>query len=68
MRILNAYHLPGGGGGALYPEITPVNTFRVILNAYLGDSSPLLEDRSFYSTWPHPYDFRDVTKPLRTLH
>lgn len=65
MRILNAYHLPGDGGEALYPEITPVNTFRVILNAYLGGSNSLLEDRSFFSIWPRPYDFHDVTDSLR---
>jgi hypothetical protein len=36
MRILNAYYLPGGGEKSLYDCITPVNTFRVILNHYFG--------------------------------
>lgn len=50
MRNLNAYYLPGmNAGQVLYPAITPVNTFRVILNTYFGQDLPLLEDESFYS-------------------
>ena len=44
-QILNAYYLPGHGG-LVYPSISPVNTFRVILDAYLGAHYPLLEDAS----------------------
>ncbi len=47
--ILNAYYIPDGYDG-LYPEISPVNTFRVIFNTTFGASMPLLEDESFYST------------------
>jgi hypothetical protein len=49
----------------LYEEITPVNTFRLIFNAYLGTDLELLEDRSYYSTWAHPYRFVDVTDEVR---
>ncbi len=59
--ILNAYYLPGDGAAALYPTITPVNTFRVIFDAYFGTSLGLLEDRSYYSRWSAPYDFVDIT-------
>ena len=45
--ILNAFYFPGGGYDALYPEITPVNTFRVLLNRFFGAGLPLLEDRTY---------------------
>ena len=41
--ILNAYYLPGGYKD-LYPTITPVNSFRIILNDYFGADYPLLPD------------------------
>jgi hypothetical protein len=47
MAILNAYSVPGGAP-ALYPSISPVNSFRVILNARFGESLPLLPDRSYF--------------------
>ncbi|MFN2184148.1 MAG: sulfatase-like hydrolase/transferase, partial [Anaerolineae bacterium] len=65
MSILNAYLLPGENRANLYEEITPVNTFRLIFNAYLGTDLELLEDRSYYSTWAHPYRFVDVTDEVR---
>jgi hypothetical protein len=60
--ILNAYYFPDQGYADLYPEISPVNTFRVILKNYFGIALPLLEDRSYFSTLDKPYDFSDVTK------
>lgn len=65
MSILNAYLLPGENRANLYEEITPVNTFRLVFNAYLGTDLELLEDRSYYSTWAHPYRFVDVTDEVR---
>lgn len=59
--ILNAYRFPDGDQPRLHPDITPVNTFRVILNRVGGADLPLLEDRSFYATWKEPYAFVDVT-------
>ncbi len=49
-KILNAYYLPQGGGSAVYPSITPVNTFRLILSRYFGQNDPLLPDQSI---WVH---------------
>jgi hypothetical protein len=50
MPILNAYYLPGAQAQKkLYPTITPVNTFRVILNFYFGQDLPLLKDVSYYA-------------------
>lgn len=48
--ILNAYHLPGGADRWLYPSISPVNTFRVVLNAYFGANLPLLPDNTFFTS------------------
>ncbi|MDP8237005.1 MAG: hypothetical protein P9M08_11525 [Candidatus Erginobacter occultus] len=61
MRILNAYFLPDNGKDLLYPTITPVNTFRLIFNLYLGQDFPLLPDRSYYRGNSTSYDFYDVT-------
>ena len=62
MAILNAYYLPDNGHKLLYDEITPINTFRVISNQYLGTNFDQLQDKCYFSTWNHPYKFIDVTK------
>ncbi|MGD0004856.1 MAG: hypothetical protein ABSE06_11585 [Anaerolineaceae bacterium] len=54
--ILNAYYLPGGVEKKLYPTITPVNTFRLILDNYFGKQYPLLKDTS-YDTPLEYFDF-----------
>lgn len=60
MSILNAYHLPGAGSEGLYPTITPVNSFRLILNEYLGGDFALLEDVSYFSHETDIYDFEVI--------
>jgi len=65
LSILNAYLIPGEAGidaSAIYDSITPVNTFRIIMNGLFGEELPLLPDRSYYSTGDRPYDFVDVTE------
>jgi hypothetical protein len=61
MSILNAYYFPGEDYQQLYPQITPVNTFRVILDQFLGTSLGHIEDRVHFSLWERPYDYIDVT-------
>ena len=61
MSILNAYYFPGRNYQGLYPEITPVNSFRVVLNTFFGAGLELLPDRNYYSTWSEPHRFVDVT-------
>ncbi len=68
MAILNAYYLPDGGDELLYDSISPVNTFRVVLNHYFGTDLELLEDRSYFSCWSTPYDFIDVTDEINNSH
>ncbi len=50
MPILNVYYLPGlDVQKVLYPSISPVNTFRVVLDGYFGMNLPLLEDNSYFA-------------------
>ncbi len=58
-RILNAYFLPGHQD-RLYATISPVNTFRLILDEYLGAEYPLLPDVSYYSPVPQIFEFTRV--------
>jgi hypothetical protein len=60
MPILNVYYLPGGGEAALYPSITPVNSFRVVFDRYFGAAFELLPDTSYYSSYQLPYAFAAV--------
>jgi len=61
MSILNAYYFPGQDYDDLYETITPVNTFRLVLNKLVGADYELLEDRSYFASWSRPYLFTDVT-------
>jgi hypothetical protein len=44
---LSAYYLPEAGKQALYPSITPVNSFRVIFDTVFGTNFGLLPDISY---------------------
>jgi len=61
LSILNAYLVPNEVRDRLYPGISPVNTFRLILNELAGTEFELLEDRSHYARRTIPYRFEDVT-------
>jgi hypothetical protein len=45
---LNAYYFSDRDYHSLYASVSPVNTFRVILNKYFCYDLPLLKDSSFY--------------------
>jgi hypothetical protein len=45
---LNAYFFSDKNYQTLYPTISPVNTFRIILNKYFCENLPLLKDSSFF--------------------
>jgi hypothetical protein len=64
--ILNAYYLPGWTAPSLSASITPVNSFRVVLNEYFGTNLPLLPDRIYaHESDLRPYRFVDVTGTLQ---
>lgn len=66
VQILNAYYLPDNKSGILYPSITPVNTFRIVLNSYFREKLPLLPDLSFVqSQRMNLWDFFEVTNIVK---
>jgi hypothetical protein len=66
--ILNAIYFPGLAHTGVYPAITPVNTFRLLLDRYFDAGVPLLPDREYlFLNLAHLYDFRDVTRLMRRL-
>jgi hypothetical protein len=67
LSILNAYYLPDHDYRTLYPGITPVNTFGVILNHLLGTDYKHQPDKSYFSTMENPYRFIDVTDRLAAV-
>ena len=64
--ILNAYFFPDQAYEALYPSISPVNSYRVILNQYFGANLELLEDRNYFAGWLSPYQFTDVSDKIKS--
>ena len=66
MSILNAYYLPDQNTGLIYDSITPVNSFRLILNTHFNANYELLEDKSYFAYYEYPYHFTDVTEIFPT--
>ncbi len=67
MAVLNAYYLPGitGDDNIVYPSITPINSFRLILNKYFDFDYEYLEDRAYFSDFENPEIFTYV--PLERI-
>lgn len=66
--ILNAYYLPDvDKEDILYPSITPVNTFRVVLKSYFNAPMELLADRNYIlRDHDHLYEFTDITDKIKS--
>ncbi len=64
MAILNAYYGPPEFLARLYPEITPVNTFRTLLATLFDAPLKPLPDRKFFAWYDQPLELREVTKFL----
>ncbi|MEJ2608104.1 MAG: hypothetical protein P8Z41_15745, partial [Anaerolineales bacterium] len=47
LAILNAYYMPKQKTAGLYPSISPVNSFRYLLDTYFGTEYGFLEDLSY---------------------
>lgn len=58
--ILNAYYLPGIEPSPVWQTISPVNTFRVVLNSYFGANMDLLPDINYASNDKAPFDYRVI--------
>jgi hypothetical protein len=65
MSILNAYYFPDGDYSHLYPSITPVNSFRVILSQFFAEAYPLLADRNYFASLGSPYYYIEITDRLQ---
>lgn len=66
--ILSALSLPGLEPQTLWPELSPVNSFRLVLRELFGYDLPPLPDRSFvFPMDGRTYEFTDVTEVLRTV-
>jgi len=66
--ILNAYYFPDGGEQYLYPAISPVNTFRVILKHYFNMDINLVTDKHFFALSKHPYKLYNITEKIREMN
>ena len=55
--IFNAIYFFDEDYKNLYPQMTPVNTFRVILSQYFNIDKPLLEDKQYYSKYWNLFEF-----------
>ena len=64
MSIFNAYYFPNLESELIYDTITPVNSFRLVLNNYLNGNYELLEDKMYFSTYQNQLNFTDVTTML----
>lgn len=51
---LNAIYLPGKDHVTLYSAISPVNSFRIVLNKYFSAKLPLLKDSSIFIPYTLP--------------
>ncbi len=65
LAILNAIYFSDQKYDALYPSISPVNTFRVVFSQYFGLDEPVLPDVHYFSLYQTPFDFIPVDQLLR---
>ena len=64
--IMNAIYLPDGDYSGFSPEITSVNTFRLVFDKLFGTEFGRLPDRIYAnSDIFHLYDFYDITEKSR---
>ncbi len=61
-KILSAYYLPGHAD-LPYRTISPVNSFRLVFDAYFGAHYDILPDLSYYSPVPNIYEFQETPNP-----
>jgi len=60
----NVFYFPDGNYDNLYDSITPVNSFRIVLNQFFGTNLEILPDKLYYTSRTRPYLFVDVTEEL----
>lgn len=61
--ILNAYHIPNQNE-SVHQNITPVNSFKIVMNQLFNEENELLSDSSYWlSSGPHS-NFKEITSIL----
>jgi hypothetical protein len=69
MATFAAYRVPDAAKAAIYPGMSLVNNWRVILTNVFGATDlPLLEDRTFYSELDSIYEIEEVDVRGEFLH
>ena len=63
--ILNAYYFPDQDYSALYPTITPVNSFRLVFNHFLHTDYARLPDDHYFTPFTYPYQLLPVNEELK---
>lgn len=58
---LMAIYFPDGDYSKIYPSITGVNIYRVVLSKYMDADLPLIPDKHFFSSWKYPYNPTPIT-------
>lgn len=64
MAVLSAVYAPEYVKESLYPSISHVNIFRVIFNQAFGGNYDILEDVSYMSPHPDPFNFSIIDEVL----
>jgi len=67
MSNMNAMYLPECDNIKLNRTITPVNTFRFLLNSCFGTDLQLLDDKYFYTNKLTEYQFYDITEKIKSF-
>lgn|GEM_PF-1488635 len=65
--VLSAYLVPEPVRDSIYDTITPINIFRLLSNHLFGSAYELAQDRMYYTPYPYPYRFEDVTEKVIRL-
>ncbi|MDK1027708.1 MAG: sulfatase-like hydrolase/transferase [Anaerolineae bacterium] len=60
--IFNAYYLPGLEPNVLTPDISPVNSFRIVLNEFFDAELELLPDKTYFTSHRLTRQIIDVTE------
>ena len=63
----SAFYFPDKRYDKLYPDLTPVNTFRVVFNEFFNAELEVLPDRIYISPAQKQYQFKDVTDVIKHL-
>jgi hypothetical protein len=64
--ILNAFYFPDGDYRGMDPQVTSVNTFRIVFNKHFGTTLKRLPDRIYaFPDKSKIYDFYEITDVLR---